>query len=162
MEELVYIYNFVFKMCLPTIVKCSLQKISPGQVKCLMDFFGWNYFYIIFVFIFYIHFCISFYNWGRRGRDRMVVGFTTTYAISAYHHWCCEFESRSGRGVKHYVIKFVRDLRQVSGFLRVSSTNNTNHHDITEILLKMVLNTIKQNQTKPFCNWILQHSSLNL
>jgi hypothetical protein len=23
---------------------------------------------------------------GSRGRDRMVVGFTTTYAISAYHH----------------------------------------------------------------------------
>jgi len=23
---------------------------------------------------------------GRRGRDRMVVQFTTTYAISAYHH----------------------------------------------------------------------------
>jgi len=23
---------------------------------------------------------------GRRGRDRMVVGFTTTYALSAYHH----------------------------------------------------------------------------
>ena len=23
---------------------------------------------------------------GRRGRDRMVSGFTTTYAISAYHH----------------------------------------------------------------------------
>jgi hypothetical protein len=23
---------------------------------------------------------------------------TTTYAISVYHHWCCEFESRSGRG----------------------------------------------------------------
>jgi hypothetical protein len=23
---------------------------------------------------------------GRRGRDRMVVGFTTTYVISAYHH----------------------------------------------------------------------------
>jgi hypothetical protein len=22
----------------------------------------------------------------RRGRDRMVVGFTTTYAISTYHH----------------------------------------------------------------------------
>ena len=27
------------------------------------------------------------YLWGRRGsRDRMVVGFTTTYAISTYHH----------------------------------------------------------------------------
>jgi len=23
---------------------------------------------------------------GYRGRDRMVVGFTTTYLISAYHH----------------------------------------------------------------------------
>jgi len=23
---------------------------------------------------------------GRRGRDRMVVGFITTHAISAYHH----------------------------------------------------------------------------
>jgi hypothetical protein len=55
----------------------------------------------------------------RRGSDRMVVGFTTTYAIRAYHHWCCEFESRSGRGVHHYVIKFVRDLRQVDGFLWV-------------------------------------------
>jgi len=28
----------------------------------------------------------------------MIVGFTTTEAISAYHHWCCEFESRSERG----------------------------------------------------------------
>jgi len=56
---------------------------------------------------------------GRRGCDRMVVWFTTTYAISAYHHWCCEFESRSWRGGQHYVIKFVSDLRQVDGFLRV-------------------------------------------
>jgi hypothetical protein len=32
----------------------------------------------------------------------------------------CEFESRSGRGVKHYVINFGGDLRQqVGGFLRV-------------------------------------------
>jgi hypothetical protein len=53
------------------------------------------------------------------GRDRMVVEFTTTYAINTYHHWCCEFESRSGWGVKHYVIKFVSDLWQINGFLRV-------------------------------------------
>ena len=52
-------------------------------------------------------------------RDCMVVGFTTTYAISAYHHWCCEFESRWGQGAQHYVIKFVSDLQQVGGFLRV-------------------------------------------
>ena len=53
---------------------------------------------------------------GPHGRNRMVVGFTTTYAISAYHYRCCEVESRSGRGVLHYVIKFVSDLRQVCGF----------------------------------------------
>jgi hypothetical protein len=51
--------------------------------------------------------------------DHTVVSFTTTFAISAYNHWCCEFESRSGRGVQHYVIKFVSDLRQVGCFLRV-------------------------------------------
>ena len=28
----------------------------------------------------------SYTRRGRRGCDRMVVGFTTTYAISAYHH----------------------------------------------------------------------------
>ena len=49
----------------------------------------------------------------------MAVGFTTTYAISAYHHYGCEFESRSSRGVQHYVIKFVNDLRQVGGILRI-------------------------------------------
>ena len=52
---------------------------------------------------------------GHRRRDRMVVGFT--YATSAYHHWCCWFESQSGQGVQHYVIKFVSDLRQISSFL---------------------------------------------
>jgi hypothetical protein len=45
------------------------------------------------------------------------------------------------------VIKIVNDLRQVGGFvlvIRFSSTNKTDHHDITEILLKVALNTIKQ------------------
>ena len=37
--------------------------------------------------------------------------------------------------IQHYVIKFVSDLRQVGGFLC---------HDITEILLKVALNTINQ------------------
>ena len=49
--------------------------------------------------------------WGRCGCD----GFTTTYAISTYHHLCCEFESQSGRGVQHHVMTFVSDLRQVGG-----------------------------------------------
>jgi hypothetical protein len=85
-------------------------------------------------------------DWGRRGRDRMVVGFITTYAISAYHHWCCGFESRSGRGAQHHVIKFVSDLRQVVLFpgRPVSSTSKTDLHDITEQLLKLALSSIKQ------------------
>jgi hypothetical protein len=44
-----------------------------------------------------------------------------------------------------YVINFVSDLRHVSGFLwvlPVSSTNKTDCHDITEIILKVALNTI--------------------
>jgi hypothetical protein len=56
---------------------------------------------------------------GRRVRHLMVIGFTTTYAIGVCHHWCCDFESRAGQGVQHYVIKFVSDLRQFGGFLRV-------------------------------------------
>jgi hypothetical protein len=43
--------------------------------------------------------------------DRMVVGFTTTYAISAYHHSRCEFEY----SIQHYAIKLVSDLQQVGG-----------------------------------------------
>jgi hypothetical protein len=36
---------------------------------------------------------------GRSGRVRMVVGVSTTCAISPYHHYSCEFEPRSWRGV---------------------------------------------------------------
>jgi len=63
----------------------------------------------------YLNLFIIFYG-DRHGHDRMVVGFTTTYAISAYHHWCCEFESRSGRGVQHYVVKFISDFLRVFWF----------------------------------------------
>ena len=43
------------------------------------------------------------------------------YALSVYHHLRCEFESPSGEvnSIQYYVIKFVSDLRQVCGFLRV-------------------------------------------
>jgi hypothetical protein len=40
----------------------------------------------------------------RRGRDRMDVGFTPTYAISANHHQSCEFESRSWRGLHQHAV----------------------------------------------------------
>jgi len=60
-----------------------------------------------------------------------------TYTIGAYHHWCCGFDSRPGRGVQHYVIKFSPGAPD-------SSNNKTDRHDITEILFKVALNIIKQ------------------
>jgi hypothetical protein len=86
----------------------------------------------------------SFLLRSRRGRDRMVGGFTTTYTISAYHHWCCEFESRSGWSVQHYVIKFVSDLPQVGGFIRVLQFPPPIKLTATIILLK---SGVKHHQT---------------
>jgi hypothetical protein len=55
---------------------------------------------------------------GRRGRDRMLVGFITTYAISTYHQPKYEFESGSGEVylIQHYMIKFVSGLAMVMVF----------------------------------------------
>jgi hypothetical protein len=51
----------------------------------------------------------------------MVVRFTTTYAILAYHHKVVSSNPAHGQvySIQHYVIKFVSVLRQVGGFLRV-------------------------------------------
>ena len=48
-----------------------------------------------------------------RGRDRMVIGFTIIYAISANH------SHGEVYSIQHYVIQFVNDLRQVDSFLHV-------------------------------------------
>ena len=54
-------------------------------------------------------------------------------------------------GVQHYMIKFVSDLRQVSGFVRVLRfPPPTDRHNITEILLTLALNTIKQTKSIMF------------
>ena len=77
----------------------------------------------------------------------MVVGFITTYAINAYHHYSCEFEPRSLRGVLDTtlfdkVCQGHATDRWFSPGIPVSSTNKTDRHDITEMLLKVALNTI--------------------
>ena len=55
-------------------------------------------------------------KWDRRGRDRMVVGFTTARAITAR-----VVSSNPTHGemysIQHYVIKFVSYFWQVSDFL---------------------------------------------
>ena len=88
------------------------QQVTFIIMTCLTDDFN-LYFWISWLELLHI------YVGDRRSRDRMVVGFTTTSALSTYHDRCCEIESRSERGVQHYVIKIVSDLRQVDGFHRV-------------------------------------------
>jgi hypothetical protein len=48
---------------------------------------------------------------GRRGHDRMVVGFKTPYTISAYHH------SIRAKCTTLCDKKFVSDMRHLSGFV---------------------------------------------
>jgi hypothetical protein len=54
-------------------------------------------------------------------RDRMVVGFTTTCAISAITTYVVGSNPAHSEvySIQHYVIKFISNLRQVGGFLRV-------------------------------------------
>jgi len=71
---------------------------------------------------------------GCRGCDCMVVGFTTTYAISVVHHESCEFESRSWRDVLDAtlcdkVCQWLAAGRWFSLGTPVSSINKTDHHD---------------------------------
>jgi hypothetical protein len=73
----------------------------------------------------------------------MVVAFIPNYAISPYHHQRCEFESHlvEVRSIQHYVIKFVSHLQQVGAWFSlgtpVSSTNKTDHHDMTSFCLQV-------------------------
>jgi hypothetical protein len=115
----------------------------------------------------------------RDRRDRIVVGFTTTCAISAYHHSIklkTTIHNRGRRGHCRMVDGFITTYlspptlwvriphrwdvldktlcdkvcqwlatgRWFSPGTPVFSTNKTERHDITEILLKVALNTIKQ------------------
>ena len=56
-----------------------------------------------------------------RGLDRMVVGFTTACAISAYHTKVVSLNLVHSEVylIQYYVIKFVSDFWQVCGFIRV-------------------------------------------
>jgi hypothetical protein len=84
--------------------------------------------------------------WGYRGRDRMVVGFITTYAISFYHYKRCDipFMSRCTRyNIIDKVCQWLSTGWWFSMASPVSSTNKTDRQDMNGILLKVALNTIK-------------------
>ena len=64
-----------------------------------------------------------------------------------------------------YMIKFVSDLRQVGGFIRVlrfPPSNKTDHHDITETLLKVALNTRHQYIFAIWVTWRVSYKRQEL
>jgi hypothetical protein len=91
------------------------------------------------------------YSWSRgcrgRGRDRMVVGFITSYLCNQYLSPLRLFESYSWRGVvdttlSDKVCRWVAASQWFSLGTQVFFTNKTYLLDITEILLKVALSTI--------------------
>ena len=81
------------------------------------------------------------------GCERMVVGFTTSCAISVYWHKSCELESLSWRGVLDTtlcdnVCQWLAICRWFSSCTPVCSTNKKDCYDISDILLKVALKTI--------------------
>jgi hypothetical protein len=86
---------------------------------------------------------------SRLGRDHMVVEFTTSYA---YHYWCCEFESRSGRGVQHYVITPTSEHFHMILFVCLMVLNAT-FNNISAISWRSVLLV---DETKNMARWRLQ------
>ena len=74
----------------------------------------------------------------RRRRYRMIVSFITTCAISAYHHYSCDFEPHFWRCVLDTtlwdnVCQWLVTGRWFSPGTLVSFTNKTDCHNIAEI-----------------------------
>ena len=88
--------------------------------------------------------CISiifFYTQG--GRECMVVGFTTIYAISAYHTKVMSLNLVHGEvySIQHYVIKFVRDLQQFGGY-EFNKFCNSRENNLASFLLSPIVKYI--------------------
>ena len=98
---------------------------------------------------------------SRRGHDRMVVGLTATCTIT--NQWVSPLKLRLNHAdsemysIQHYVIEFVSDLRQVFCFLQVllfPLQIKLTATYLTEILLKVALNTITLILTLQKCIYI--------
>ena len=96
--------------------------------------------YLVFKYLLYI----NFYFIYKSRHGHMVTGYTTTCAINAYHS--CEFEPQPWRGVLDTILcdkacQWLAAGRWFSPGTPVSSTNKSDQHDLTEILMKVALNT---------------------
>jgi hypothetical protein len=101
------------------------MEFGPSPVTVLLNQNHFQYCVLPYIFFNIIVYCIINFIWcliviliwADNSKIKVLVLVLVLVLVQAYHHWCCEFGSRSGRGVQHYVIKFVSDLRQVGGFL---------------------------------------------
>jgi len=85
---------------------------------------------------------------GRRDRDRVVVGFTTTICSQCLSPLmlCIRISIRARcTTLSEKVCQWLATDRLFSPSPPVSSTYKTDRHDITEIFLKVALNTINQS-----------------
>jgi hypothetical protein len=113
---------------------------------------------------------LFFFGAGERGimenkliSSEMYDDFTTTYAIGAYRHGCCGFDSRSERGVLDttlcdQVCQGLAASRWFSTGTPDSFTNKTDRHDITELLVfcshvrTTSTNICPYLRSRPFCS----------
>ena len=164
---------------------CTLCRyfISLPLVCTVWNRFNNNAIIMIFLlktqFVFIIVYCwfIAQITPRRRDLDRMVFRFPTTYSIIAYHTKAVSLNPAHGvvYSMQHYVKKFASALRISMVFTgySVPSTNKTDRHDIAELLLKVLSNTIAITplRTKPpslYCNLLfisclpLKHQTYSL
>ena len=78
-------------------------------------------------------------------RGRMLVEFTTTCAIIAYHHLSCEFKPHSWRGVLDKILCDKVCQWLATGLWMSLGTPISTTKVVTEIFLKVVLNTLTCN-----------------
>ena len=94
---------------------------------------------------------------GRRGRNLILVWFTTTYASSAFKS--CSWWSVLDTTLCDKVCQWLATGWWFSPGTLDSSINKTDHHDITEILLKVVLNIITPLRISIVSEWLLFHTN---
>jgi Ca2+/Na+ antiporter len=107
---------------------------------------------------------ITKWNWGCRDSSPMIVGFTTICAISAYHHSGCELEPCSWWGALDTTLcdKICQWLATGRWFSPVSFTNKSEHHNITEILLKVAFFFYYTSKIKIRVRLMPEHTTITL
>ena len=148
-----------------TQISYSLVWLNPRfttNLASILTITSMNLYFILFSYSWHI-FCLIRYSSykGRHGRDRMVVVFKTTYLCNhCLSPLKLRVRIRSWRGVLYTalcdkVCQWLAAGRYFSSGTLVSSTNKTDRHDITEILLKVALNNATLTSLSCCLVWML-------